>query len=96
MRVGVNNRAIAARNGDMSFPEDKIAAPERRRAVVGNLHAERRLLLIAVARSGHAGSIQRDLDEARTIEAKRGLAAPEIGRTDEFAGDGNARWRAMA
>ena len=65
--------------------------------------AERALLHVAVARAADAAGRQRDLDEARAIEAEARLAAPEIGHAEKPLGDRDevgsrraigARWRA--
>ena len=41
---------------------------------------------VAVARAAGAGRVQRDLDQAGTIDSKTALAAPQIGRADEALG----------
>src|SRR5262245_48891088 len=75
-------------DGDMAVPEYEIAAPklgriERRRERL----AQRRLLHVAVARAGHAAGGERNLEEARAVEAETGLAAPKIGRAHEAFGN---------
>src|SRR5262249_3291982 len=84
--IGVNERCLLAHDGDVTLPEYEIASPQfggRDR----ELSAERVLLHGAVARAGNAARAERDLQEARAVEAERRLAAPQIGRAQEALGD---------
>src|SRR5215831_9552734 len=80
--IGVNERCRIAYDGDVPLPEHEIAPPQlggRDR----ELSAERLFLHGAVARAGNAARAERDLQQARTVEAERRLAAPQIGRAQE-------------
>src|SRR5215813_11731107 len=84
--IGVNERGRVAHDGHVALPEHEIAPPQlggRDR----ELAAERLLLHGAVARAGNSARAERDLQEARTVEAERRLAAPQIGRSQEALGD---------
>ena len=87
MRVGVNDGVGIARDRDMAFPEDQVAAlqsPGFRRV---QHPAEAVVLHVAVARAAGAGGVQRYLHQAGAIDAKTALAAPQIGRADKTLGD---------
>ncbi len=73
----------------MAFPEDEIAALNSCELVgaAADRRAERGLLHVAVARTGDAAGGERKLHQAGTIEAERGLAAPQIWRADKALGD---------
>ena len=58
--VGVDHAVAAARDGDVSFPEDQVAVLQAGEAC---RFAERGFLHVAVARAIHAASGQRHLDE---------------------------------
>src|SRR4029077_7655028 len=76
--VGVNERYAVAHDGDMAFPEDEVAAPQKPLPGLEDRRAERGFLHVAIARADAARGGERDLDEARAIETERGLAAPQI------------------
>ncbi len=48
-----------------------------------------RALHVAVARAGDAAGRERDLHQARAIDAEAGLAAPQIRHADEALGNGD-------
>ena len=52
----------------------------------GDRFTDRLRLLVAVARDGHAGGVQRYLYETGTIQSHAGLAAPQIRHADQPAG----------
>src|SRR5262249_1156937 len=84
--IGVNERCRVAHDGHVALPEHEIAPPQfggRNRERL----AERLLLHGAVARAGNTARGKRDLEEARTVETERRLAAPQIGRSQEALGD---------
>src|SRR5262245_12001877 len=84
--IGVNERCRIAYDGPVALPEHEVAPPQfggRARA----LAAERLFLHGAVARTGNAARAERDLQQARTVETERRLAAPQIGRSQEALGD---------
>ena len=80
--VGVDHAVAAARDGDVAFPENQVAALQAGEAC---RLAERALLHVAVARAFDAAGRQRDLHQPRAVEAEARLAAPEIGHADETA-----------
>src|SRR5262249_50216417 len=84
--VGVNDRIGVAHDRDMALPENQVTPLELFRFYPLQGSTEPDLLQIAVARAAGAGGIQRDLHETEAIDPEAGLAAPEVGRTDELFG----------
>src|SRR5579872_2629308 len=87
MGVGMNDGAGVAGDRDMPIPEYQIAAFEFFCLAWIERSTESVLLHVAVARAGGARRVQGNLDEARTIDSKAALAAPQIGRANEALGD---------
>jgi len=84
--VGVNDGIVVACDRHMAFPENQVAALEFFRLSLIQRPAKAILLHVAVARAAGARGIQRDLDEAGTIDPKTAFAAPQIGRAGELLG----------
>ena len=81
----MNQGVIVARDGDVAFPEEKIATARIDNSA--EQRAERCLLHVAVARAGEAAGVERKLHQSRTVDPKRGPAAPEIWHMQECFGD---------
>ena len=75
-----------AHDGDVALPKYQIAALELRIARIADSHPQCALLHIGVARARHAAGRKRNLHQARAVEPKHGLAAPEIGRAEKTFG----------
>src|SRR5665213_27036 len=87
MRIGVNDRVGIARDRDVAFPENQVAALQLAPLLGIDIPAETVLLHVAVARAAGARGVQCDLHKTRTIDSKTALAAPQIRRPDEAFGD---------
>ena len=57
------------------------------RALRSSLAAERLLLHVAVARAGNSAGRQRDLHQPGAVDARVGLAAPQVGSVQEHLGE---------
>ena len=73
--IGVNERRRITHDGDVTFPEQKIAAPQRGKVGCDQC-SERVFLHVAVARAGHSAGGERKLHQRRTVEAEIALSAP--------------------
>src|SRR5262245_19728336 len=86
--VGMNERRSIPDDGNVAAPEYQVTAPKLGRVEWRRERlAQRRLLHVAVARAGHAAGGERDLEEARAVEAETGLAAPQVGHSQEAFGN---------
>ena len=87
MRVGVQQSGLVAHDADMAAPEYDIAAPQAGKV---RIEDERRadcfFLQIGIARRRDPGRVERNLHEARAIDAEARFAAPEIGRVQKPLG----------
>src|ERR1700733_5258232 len=86
--VGVNKAAAFAHDGDMALPEYEITALQFGKiGACRHWSAQRRFLHVAVARASHAAGHQRNLHQARAVDAEYGLAAPQIRHAQKTFGD---------
>src|SRR5690606_25741587 len=85
--VGVDDAFGIDHDCDMTLPEDKIAAPQRREIKrLRQALAQCRLLHVRIAQGGNAGAFERTLHEPRTIESHAVASAPEIWHAQMFLG----------
>jgi len=86
--IGMKQPRLIIHNGDVALPEHEIAAPQ----AGGHLRGRERLpdgvlLHVAVARAGYATGGERDLQEARAVDAEIGLATPKVRAAEEPLGN---------
>jgi hypothetical protein len=81
--VGVQQHLGVRHHADMALPEHQVAALKR---VPFDILAKRLGLLVAVARAVRAAGPERQLHEARAVEAPAAGSAPQIGRAEEQVG----------
>ena len=83
--VGVHDPSIINHHPDMPWPEDEIAAGQRR-VLVFHDAAEASFLHIGIPRAGDAAGLQGELNQRRTIQTLAGPAAPKVGDLQEPKG----------
>ena len=90
MGIGVQQRGLIAHDAGVPAPKYEVAAPQARKVrACGNWQSQRVFLQIGVARRVNPGRVERNLHEARAINAKARFAAPEIGRMQKPLGHGD-------
>ena len=70
MGIGVHDGVAIPHDRDVTFPEDQIAPLQLLHLGRTQCPAETVLLHVAVARTAGAGGVERDLNEARAIDAE--------------------------
>ena len=89
MRV-LRPRGLTGFSGRAVEQDPRLAASQGRQGLpkVERL-TEFGLLHVGIARRADSGKAERQLDQAGTVDAEGGAAAPQIGRTEETFGDGD-------
>ena len=86
MCVGMDQRIGVDHHPDVPFPEDEIAALERR--IFADVGPELVALHVAVAGAWDVAGGEGGLDQARAVDPKRRVPAPEIGDVEMQLRDG--------
>ena len=87
MRIGVNDGVGIARDRDMAFPENQVAALQFARFRQPQILPSPSCCMSLSRGQPMPAAFSDDLDQAGAIDAEAALAAPQIGRADEAFGD---------